>query len=643
MAAMALAGWPARAAGAAAGRKPNILVFLVDDMGWMDCGAYGSKYYDTPNIDRLAKQSMRFTDAYALPLCSPTRASILTGQHSPRHGVTSASGHQPPQPPGHAFLPESAPPNAPLLMPESRNYLEPSQYTLAEALRDAGYRTGHFGKWHIGLTQPHWPEEQGFGTAFHCHPDPGPPGGYFSPYEVVSDGRPTGKSRVGTITDGPPGKYITDRLTDEAIRFIETREDRPFFLNLWHYGVHGPWGHKDAYTAEFAGKSDPSGLQGNPIMASMLRSVDESLGRVVAALDRLGLAENTIVLFASDNGGNVHSNTPEDAKTRRRKPDDPALADWRRWAGGLPPTNNAPLRGGKASLYEGGIRVPLMVRWPGEIAPGTTSDAVVGAIDHYPTLLDLAGVPLPAAQKVDGVSYAPVLKGSGKLSREAYFTWFPHLVPGVAVRRGDWKLIRRFTERQEYEGLHELFNLRDDLGETTNLAARHPETVKELDALIDTFVKETGALYPKPNPRYKPRTADPTEGLVPRFCKITLAAGALRVEADGRTPFLGIAGLRDPGPMTLKLRIRSAAGGSGEVHWRTVGQESFPAEQSVKFVVPAGADWQDLSLKLPIQGQAGIVRLYLPAQKAPVEIQSLQFLAAESGKPVRAWSFTSAK
>src|SRR4029078_8711373 len=238
-----------------------------------------------------ATRSMRFTDAYAQPLCSPTRGSLLSGKYSARHRITSATGHQPPQAPGYKFLPDSAPPNQPTLTPESKNYLEPSEITLAETLHAAGYRTAHIGKWHLGLTEPYWPERQGFDVAFHCHPDPGPPGAYFSPYGVKPDAQPRGKSRVATITDGPPGEYIVDRLGDEAVKFIEANRGRPFFLNLWNYGVHRPWGHKPEYTKVFASKKDPRGVQGNPIMASMLRSVDECFGRVLDTLDRLGLAE----------------------------------------------------------------------------------------------------------------------------------------------------------------------------------------------------------------------------------------------------------------------------------------------------------------------------------------------------------------
>lgn len=502
-----LVGWFAVALAVAAdaapaARKPNVLMFLVDDMGWVDCGVYGSKYYETPNIDRFAARAMRFTDAYAQPLCSPTRASILTGKYSARHGITSATGHLPPQEAGYAFLPATGPANRPVLTPESKNYLDTSEYTLAEALRDAGWRTAHIGKWHLGLTEPHWPEQHGFQHAVHAHPDPGPPS-YFSPY---------GFRGHQSYKDGPPGEYITDRLTDEAIAFLEANRSQPFFLDLWHHGVHGPWGHKEDYTRQFLAKKDPRGKQGNPIMASMLKSIDESFGRILDTLDRLQLTENTIVIFYSDNGGNTHSNLPEDRRAKAvAKVANERMQDWRKWAGDLPPTNNAPLRDGKGTLYEGGVRVPLMWSWPGVVKGGSTSGEVVGPIDLYPTILDALNVPMPARQKVDGVSYASVLKSSGRLGRQAYFNYFPHggpaKPPGVTVRSGDWKLIRWFETGPGYPDKYELYNLRADLGETRNLAAQNAEKVKELDALLDGFLADTKATYPRPNPAYRPGAA----------------------------------------------------------------------------------------------------------------------------------------
>jgi arylsulfatase A-like enzyme len=496
--------------------KPNVVMFLVDDMGWMDSGAYGSKYYETPNIDRLAKRAMRFTDAYAMPLCSPTRASILSGQYSARHGVLTASGHLPPQEPGFKFLPDEAPAHRPVISPLSKNYLEPSQYTVAEALRDAGWKTAHVGKWHLGLTGPHWPEKQGFNVAVHAHPDAGP-ASYFSPYDFA---------QYQSYSNGPAGEYITDRLTDEAIKFIHANREQPFLLHLWHHGVHGPWGHKEEYTKEFAAKKHPRGKQGNPIMASMLRSIDESLGRVLKTLDELKLTDNTLFIFFSDNGGNTHSNTPDDRKTAAKEGGPrkrvAQLEDWRKWAGDLPPTSNDPLRDGKGTLYEGGTRVPLLVMWPGKVPAGTQTDAIVHAVDLYPTILDLVGVKPNALQVIDGISIAPVLRDpKAKLSREAVFNYFPmsnaRKPGGVWVRRGDWKLIRWFETTAEYPGVHELYNLREDLGESKNLAKTNPARVKEMDTLIQTFLKETHALVPKPNPSYqKPDAADPHPKTPPR-------------------------------------------------------------------------------------------------------------------------------
>lgn len=491
---------------------PNIIFFLVDDMGWMDSQPYGSKYYDTPNMQRLADQGMRFTSAYAMPLCSPTRASILTGQHTSRHGILAPTCHNPPQKEGHNFLPEKARPSEPLVLPESRNYLDPSHYTLAEALRDAGYRTGHFGKWHLGLTEPHWPDKQGFDVTFFA-PDPGPPNSnYFSPYYCIPPGaeepeRPEGERFThGTITDGPTGEYITDRLTDESLKFITANKDRPFFLNLWHFAVHGPWGHKEEIAAEMAKRTDPTGRQDNPVMASMLKSVDESLGRILDKIDELGLANDTLIIFTSDNGGNVGADPMRQLGKRADLLD--TGASYKKWAGTKAPTNNAPLKGGKASINEGGIRVPLIVSWPGRIAAGATSDEVVGCIDFYPTLLDLLGIKSNPKQIIDGVSIAPVLLGTGPLARESYFTW--HSTRFASVRQGDWKLIRTITPSNhgKIQNVHALYNLKDDLGETTNLARENHARVAELSALIDRYVKETGALYPKPNPAYDPQAID---------------------------------------------------------------------------------------------------------------------------------------
>jgi arylsulfatase A-like enzyme len=635
--------WSLAVGAAPAPAPPNVVLFLVDDMGWMDCGVYGSKYYETPNIDRFAQRAMRFTRAYAQPLCSPTRASILTGKYPSRHGILTASGHQPPQPPGHNFQPATAAPHRPLIAPQSKNYLDPAEYTLAEALRDAGYRTAHIGKWHLGLMPPHWPEQQGFDVAWHCHPDPGPPGNYFSPYGVTPTGNPSVRNKVGTITDGPPGEYIVDRQAEEALKFIRQSKGRPFFLNLWCYGVHGPWGHKEEYTKVFAKKTDPRGVQGNPIMASMLRSVDECFGRIVDELDRLGLTTNTIVIFYSDNGGNTHSNVPGSERTERTEKGKSAfMKDWRKWAGDRPPTDNTPLRDGKGTLYEGGTRVPMMWAWPGRIAPGTVTDALAGHIDLYPTLLELAGLPRPAQQVMDGVSLAPVLLGKAKEVRRAFFNYFPFRPNdgGATVVSGDFKLIRWFGPGVP----RELYNLREDIGEAKNLAAQLPGKVKELDALIDDFLNRTGAFVPRPNPAYQPgarpanarnaATTDPLQGWKARQCEAAVENGVLRITAKSGA-FLGHSTGRTQGPATVKLRVRSAADGTGKIEW--LGDAGAGAQpQSVPYSVAAG-QWREVVVEMPAKGLLGTTRLYLPAGAGSVELDWVE-LTAHGAKPQR-WDF----
>jgi hypothetical protein len=384
-------------------------------------------------------------------------------------------------------------------------------------------------------------------------------------------------------------------------------------------------------------------------MASMLRSVDESFGRILAALERLGLADDTIVVFNSDNGGNVHSNVPETAKTAKaEKAKSGLLADWRKWAGNLPPTNNAPLRDGKGTLYEGGTRVPLMWSWAGRIPPGTTNDAVVAHIDLYPTLLEMLGLPRPAQQVMDGSSYAKTLTVGARFERKAFFNYFPHARNGggVWVRSGDWKLIRWFDPQTP----RELYHLREDLGEANNLAAARPARVQELDALIDGFLRDTGALAPIPNPNFggaaaparkrvagAPASAAALRGWVPKAAKTTIHEGALVVEAEGKNPFIAMTNLKQAGPVTLRLRVRSA-GGPARVQWRTATQEAFPASgQTADFALPASGEWSEAKVVLPVEGVLLHLRLHLPAQKNSVEIDWIEL--APAGDKLQRWDF----
>ena len=442
----------ARRSADAAPTKPNIVFILIDDLGWADLGCYGSEYYETPHIDRLARQGMRFTQAYAAcPACSPTRASILTGKHPARLRLTD-------------WIPGWHRKGAKLDPPKWRKFLGTEEVTVAEALKAAGYATAAIGKWHLG-GKPHSPERHGFDlniAGSHI----GLPPSYFHPYGKGAQGVPG-------LADGKPGEYLTDRLTAEAERFIESSRDRPFFLYLCHYAVHTPIQAKSDLIEKYRERKGSKG-QASPAYAAMVESVDQSVGRIMAKLDALGLADDTLVIFFSDNGGLVRKQA----------------------------TSNAPLRSGKGFAYEGGVRVPLIVRWPRAVRPGSICREAVASTDFYPTLLEIAHVAGDAEhnEHLDGASILPLLRQSGKLGRRTLYWHYPHYnpiggVPYGAVREGDWKLIEFFED-----GRLELYNLKDDLGETTNLAARAPDRAAGLRARLDAWRKDVKAQMPRRTP-----------------------------------------------------------------------------------------------------------------------------------------------
>lgn len=454
-------------------KKMNVIFFVVDDMGWMDSSVYGSQFYKTPAMERLARSSVRFINGYsASPLCSPSRASLMSGQYPARHGMTAAQGHLPLRVQEATY--QKSNPQSPVLLPNSKCVLELGQYSLGEAFRDNGYRTAFIGKWHMGLEPEYWPEQQGFEFTFHGAPD-GWPASYFSPY----------KFKAGTVTDGPAGEYLTDRATDEALKYIHNGDERPFFMCLWHWAVHGYWAAKQEMVGDFSQHPDPRGQQKSSIMAAMIKSMDESLGRLLDDLEKTGLDKNTVIIFTSDNGGVVKKNTSE----------------------GVPPTSNAPLRGGKASVFEGGTRVPALIRWPGVTDQGRVDETMVMGIDFYPTLVDICSLHMAQQQIVDGISLVPLLKGQ-KLDRDTLFCFFPwsfeQLSPaGAWVRQGDWKLIEVFDQSFFYPNAYELYNLKDDLGETKNLIAQYPERVEAMKILLRQHYIDTGARLPVPNPGYQ--------------------------------------------------------------------------------------------------------------------------------------------
>jgi hypothetical protein len=382
----------------------------------------------------------------------------------------------------------------------------------------------------------------------------------------------------------------------------------------------------------------------------MLRSIDESLGRIIDTIAVLGLNDETIILFASDNGGNVHSNTESDRRKANVKEGHPqwrSLSRYREYAGFLPPTNNAPLRAGKGTLYEGGVRIPVIAVWPGRIDAGARSSEPVSTIDFYPTLADLTGIRLQQEQPFDGVSLALLLTGhADSLPRDALFNYFPHggpsKPPGVTVRRGNWKLIRWFETGPDYPALHELYDLQADVGETTNLAHEYPDVVATLDTRIDAFLDETGALTPQPNPAFRRASSGPADALlgwVPKSCTTSLVGEYLHVVPDGRSPFLARVRLRGAGDLELRARVRAASAGAGRIQWRTADQESFPREgQTVEFQVQNGA--QELAVPFAADARLVHLRFHLPPDLAAIDVDRLE-LWQRSDPPQRLmeWDF----
>lgn len=456
-------------------RPLNIVFFLVDDLGQRDLGCYGSTFYETPHVDRLATEGARFTCAYAAcPVCSPTRASILTGRYPVRSQITDYIS------PNRSNQHENWPKNTKMLPAPYADRLPLEEVTLAEAFKSGGYSTLHVGKWHLG-PEGFYPENQGFDVNVGGLEAGVPSTGkqYFSPY---------GNKR---LSDGPPGEYLPERLGREAAKFIRENRDKPFFIYFPLYSVHTPLMCPDDLRAKYEAKRQKLGqemkwgqeaerkvrlVQEHAIYAGMIEGMDDSVGQVLKVLDETGLAANTAVFFTSDNGG---LSTSEGS-----------------------PTSNVPLRAGKGWLYEGGIREPLLVRWPGNVKPGTVIDEPIISTDYYATILEMAGLPANPQQHRDGVSFASLLKEGKPPAARPMFWHYPHYspqggAPSGAIREGNWKLIEWFED-----GKVELFDVANDLSETRELAAAHPDKVKELRDRLHAWQKETGALFPKPNPKY---------------------------------------------------------------------------------------------------------------------------------------------
>ncbi len=440
------------AAARAQGDQPNFVFILIDDMGWPDLGCYGNRFHETPNADRLAAEGMRFTNAYAAcPVCSPTRASILSGQYPARVGITD-------------FIPGHWRPYEKLRVPINRQqYLPLENVTFAEALQTSGYTSGVFGKWHLG-GRDHFPDKQGFDTM-------GVLQGSHKKFKLFPE------------TELPDDPYLSEVLTDEAESFIEANQDRPFCLCLHHYAVHIPLQARQRLIEKYENKAKPDAGVNNAIYAAMVEHVDDSVGRVLDKLDELKLSDNTVVVFFSDNGG-----------LRQRFDGDGPIV-----------STNAPLRDEKGTLYEGGIRVPMMVRWPGVVEAGSTNSAPVTSVDIYPTFLDMAGASKPAEQTLDGESLVPLLAQSGELERDAIYWHYPHYhhsSPAGAIRQGRWKLIEFYDD-----GRLELYDLENDIGEQVNLAERDSARAQTMQRNLAAWRESVGAEMPRTNPDYDPARA----------------------------------------------------------------------------------------------------------------------------------------
>ncbi|MDG2223100.1 MAG: sulfatase-like hydrolase/transferase [Rubripirellula sp.] len=470
-------------------KQMNVVFILADDLGWSDTTLFGTtSFYETPNIERLAKRGMLFSNAYtAHPLCSPTRSSIMSGQDPARTGFTSAAGHTATVNLEKALAPNARPDHK-VRTPKSVSRLDTKYTTLAEVIHEAGYVTGHFGKWHLGR-EPYTPLEHGFDTDIPHWPGPGPAGSYVAPWKFPD---------ALDFDPSVPEEHIEDRMADEATAFIEANKDKPFFLNYWAFSVHAPFDGKQALTEKYAGKADPKNPQRTPVYGAMVESLDDAVGQLLDTLDRLKLTDNTIVVFFSDNGGNMYDRVD-----------------------GIPPTSNVPLRGGKAMIYEGGVRVPCAVVWPGTIKPGSNSDTLLVSTDWYPTLLEMLGIDKPTGYHLDGVSQVPALQGKDG-PRESFVCFVPNYypkpgtIPCTSIRSGPWKLIRFYGDGPGRTDRFELYNLDSDIGESKNLAASKPQLVEKLNAAITTYLAETEAAVPVPNPDYRPGAVAPAASPKPK-------------------------------------------------------------------------------------------------------------------------------
>jgi arylsulfatase A-like enzyme len=643
-----VAGSAGSRAAAAADKPMNVIFILADDLGWSDTTLYGgTTYYKTPNVERLAKRGMTFTRGYsASPLCSPTRASVLTGQTPARTGITAPVCHEKEERLTAELRPKTNP-GFKAIETASATRLSTDLPTLGKLMKASGRATAHFGKWHLG-PEPFSPLQQGFDVDIPHHPGPGPAGSYVAPWKF-----PDFKEKT-------PDEHIEDRMAMEAVAWMKTAAKKgPFYMNYWMFSVHAPFDAKAALIEKYKATADPANPQHCPTYAAMVHSMDDAIGTLLDAVDALGIADRTAIIFTADNGGNMYNDVD-----------------------GATPTSNAPLRGGKATVFEGGIRVPLVVVWPGIAKPGSRSGVIVQSTDYYPTLLGLLGIERPANHPLDGTDIAPALRGQ-KMERPPIFTYFPHapgvpdwLPPAAAVHVGDWKLIRTFHQGENGAHAYYLYNLKDDLGEKNNLAASNPERVKEMDALIGKYLADAKTVVPKANPDFNPAQYHPEEIGVQKEKKaagkakktaanaagksapssggggaaaggwktdkpgfrMEVAGGALRIVYDSPDPFLVAAEVPElTGPVRLEMDLLSGPGGLYQLRAAREGRGYIKGDYT-DLPVTSMDEAQRLSIDLPGEGRVNGLRIDLPGHQGEVVLKAIRVYRADKSL-AKEWRF----
>lgn len=610
--------------------KPmNVVFILADDLGWADTTLYGhTEYYRTPNLERLAKRGMTFTRAYAnSPLCSPTRASILTGQTPARHGSTAPQHHE-----GAVRMKPSvneganAPGNK-ALQTLSVTRLDTGLPTLGKLISKAGYATAHFGKWHLG-PEPYSPLEHGFDVDVPHFAGPGPKG-FMGPWTYHN------------LETKDENEHIEDRMAREAVTWMESVKEgkKPFFMNYWMFSVHAPFDAKSGLIEEYRKKIDPNAAQRSPTYAAMIHSMDDAVGTLLDAVDASGTADSTIIFFTSDNGGNMYNEIDD---TR--------------------PTSNLPLRGGKATMFEGGVRVPAVIVWPGITKPGSRSSEIIQSADFYPTLLKQLRIKMPAGHEVDGMDITPALRG-GTLDRRGIFTFFPHsppvpdwLPPSMSVISRDWKLIRLFHQGEN--GAHDylLYNLKEDIGEQNNLAKSHPEKVQLLDRMIEDHINRVGAVAPVPNPNFDPEAyrpekigvqaqkkrgakrppSKPVAGWIAGgTCTLSKDDGALVANSSGSDPYFSVNNFKPlkGGSFKVSFEMTSNASGTGAVYYNKPANEN----RLISFQVKHDGKPHVYTTEIPARMMDGL-RIDPARGGGKIEINWVR-LTDSSGKKVRSWEF----